>query len=221
MTEAHDDDFLRDLEERIARAVAEAMQSGHADVRERVAREVAAAVAVAARTLADLDGVLRAATRGAARAAREAGGDAGLAAAVEGLGEGVERAALGAKLAFEEAASRGQAYAGDEWGRLLAELSELAQRFVDVLGRAAARAGDEVSGEVGDLRRHAERARADFEPRARKSLDALAALLRNAAARAKPPAVDAARRTAGTVFDLLGDAMKRAGERLRGRSGSV
>lgn len=206
MDEAQDRDFLHDLEDKVARAVADAIRAGdQQDVRERVAREVAAAVAVAAQTCEQLDDVLRAATRGAVRAVREADRDAGLSAAVEGLGEGIERAALGARLAFEEAAAAASPEAvREDWAGFAQELRELCVRFVDIVGRAAGHTGDRVASGVGDLTEHARRARADFEPRVRRSLEALGTT-----------GARIGRRAAAMVFATLGDAMHRASSNLR------
>ncbi len=186
------DDLLSRLEESIAAAVA----SGDR-VREKVSAAVSDATGKAAAAGAKFGDVAEAAVRGARAGADKATAGSPMREAVQGVGEGFERAALGAKLALQEARSRGFEQAEQQGAALLEGIRNGWKAFTDGLG---------------DLREHAGTSGDDIRARLDRAVGALADELKGSPG--SIPGVDAAKKTAGTLFESLGEAIRRAGRAL-------
>lgn len=194
----------RDVSRRVAVAVESAVKesAGAADALVDVARQTAAGAA---------DGLerVRASERGKA-----------LSEVLDGLGEGLSRAGQGAKLAVEEAASRGKAFAQEDLSRLGSQFDGLRRGLADAIVASFDRGSRELRESLGDLRMHASRTADAARPGIE---DALAALRRDPAGTARGAAAagaQAGREALGALFGALGRCLERTGDRLHPRDGT-
>jgi hypothetical protein len=212
MVENHEE-AAQELERDVAKIV-----EGGAEIREKVATRTAEAMTRIGRGFQGLAGVATAALRGAIDGARGAEPRAEtLREVVDGIGDGVSRAALAARLAFDEALGRGRQFAMQDLDVLRSELSEARRHVTDAVGRAFAAAGDSATEEIDALRGHASRAVESVGPALQAALDAAQTDPSGLARGAAQASVGGAREAVGSLFAALGGYLRRAGDELRGR----
>ncbi len=131
---------------------------------------------------------------------------------LDGLGDGLERTAHSAQLAFEEAAGRGRAYAEEDLAKLRRDFEGLGDGLVGAvrtgLGTALEQAADTVE--------HVERTAAGLRPRIEEVLGAARRDPAGLAKGAVDASIGAGREAAGALFESMGRLLGKAGERMRG-----
>ena len=207
------DDEQRGLEALIAAIAAD----GRA-VRQRVGDAVAAAVAQTRSAANGIEEVVRRAANGGVQGAMRASDAAPrqvLRAVVDGVGDGIARAALAARLAFDEARSRGAGFAKRDLQQLAEGFGDAGRTLVAAFGSAAAQAGDERSEQAAGLREHVETTRRQIEPGLRRALDAVTGDPLGLAADAIDAGRSGARAAVGELFDALSGMLAEASKRLQ------
>src|SRR5690606_5005877 len=76
---------------------------------------------------------------------------------VDGVGDGLERAAQATRLAVEEAAGEGRAFAADDLRHTSEDLRTVARMFVETVDRAVSDASERTRKQVSGVRQHAGR----------------------------------------------------------------
>lgn len=208
-----DDGSWKEFETKVTRIVVEGRS-----VRERIADAVGAAIAggksVAHDVTQVIDRTAKAAASGA-RQATEASRGGVLREVVHGVGDGLSRSALAAKLAVSEGAKRGYRFAREDIDRLAREFGGAGSRVIDSFVDAVANAGDELAGQLEAVREHAQRTRDQIEPGLRSAVDAVRQDPLGLATDTARAGAGAARRATGELFDALGGLLGKAAERLR------
>lgn len=198
-------------------AIADTVALGR-DVRKRVANLVDGAARGSRGAAHGLRDVATAVARGAADGARRAtrSSDRGvLRDVVDGLGDGIARTALAAKLAVDEAGGRGRKFARQDLDRLTDDLAGAANSVRAAFADAFTAARETVAGEAEDLRRHVALAAAMFAPTVQSTLDTIRRDPSGFAADAARAGAEAARQGAGALFEAIAGFMDRAAQRLR------
>jgi hypothetical protein len=203
-----------ELRERVRAAV----EAGH-NARERVAALVAAAAEDFLGRAEGLVALTHTVLDGAADAVKNAvpqDAENRLRQVVDGLGDGLSRAAVAAKLTLEEASGQGRRFARDELEKLQKDLRLLGEMFVETVRRGAAGAIAASSAQASLLKEHAARTLESVRPSLRAALDAARGQLASLASDAASASLAASRQAAGGLFTMLGRSMQRAGEKLKG-----
>lgn len=137
---------------------------------------------------------------------------------VDGLTDGLERSAHATRLAMEEAASEGRAFAEDELRSVAADFKTIGEMFVDTVGRGLSGAAHLTEERARSVRDHAERTFQAIQP----SLDKAAhSALHDPIGLAGESAVAAAKLTrdaAGGLLSTVGKLLQSTGDRIRPRS---
>ncbi len=207
-----DAEAAHDFEKDVERIVEEGRE-----IRERVAARVAEAVTRIGGAFASLAQIGAATVQGALEGARGAPErERILKDVVDGLGDGVSRAALAARLACDEALGRGRSFATDDLERLRRELGGAGHQVAEAVGRTVGAAGDEVAEQADALRGHTKRAFETVAPAIRAAVDAARDDPKGLARDASHASTQAARQAAGALFAAIGGFLGRTGDRLRG-----
>ena len=208
-----------DQQDRLRDRIEQIVNEGQ-DVRGRV-REAFEEAAVQAQGLAgQLADILKSTAEGAAKGSQGKPDTGPLKDVVDGLGDGLQRTANAARLAMEEAASKGKAYAEDDMNSFASEFATLGKLFADTVSRAASKAGEHSADVLRDLKDHAQRTAENIEPDLRRAYDAAKNDAPGAARDIAAGANDMVRENGGKLLETIGDLFKRAGESLGGSAGA-
>lgn len=192
---------------------------------ENVTQRVREVVESAAQSLGDagkegqhrLTSLMSAAIDGASSAVKGAAPDhaeSTLRQVIDGLGEGLQRTANATRLAVEESASSGKAYAVQDLKGLADDFKTLGQLFVETVEKHSKTAMGQATEQVSSLRSHAERTLQGLRP----SLDdAASAAMKDPIGLAGETAQSAAkiaREATGSLFGAVGKMLGDAGDKL-------
>lgn len=133
---------------------------------------------------------------------------------VDGLGDGLRRSANATKLAVEEAASEGKTYASEDLKKVGENLRTISDLFAETVRDALKVASGKGRESFDNVAQHAERTMESIRPALK---DAASTATRDPVKLAGETAETAAnltREAAGSLFNAIGGALKRAGETL-------
>ncbi len=200
------------LEQDVERIV----ESGE-NVRERVREAVEETVKETRATpsrLAELTGsTIEAATRAVERSTPQ-DPESTLHQVVDGLGDGLQRTANATRLALQEAAGEGKAYATEDLKGVADDFRTLSGMFVDSVEAAFKSAAGRTRDQAGAIRDHASRTIKSIEPSVRSAAEAAAGDPIGLAAESASSAVKLTRHATGALFSSIGGILKSAGDRL-------
>jgi len=202
-------------------AVADAGADDSASVRERIRAVVERAAAAPGRAAQEgagsLERVVGDVLDGAARGARTLADDrqgTALAETLEGLSDGLTRTANATKLAIEEAASRGKAFADDDLRHAADDLRAIERLLRESGERLARGLGDNLRQGAGDLADHASRAADALAPAVESAISAAARNPVAFAGQSASAGVEAARMGAGALFEAAGGLLGSLGKAM-------
>jgi hypothetical protein len=205
------------MDEKFRDEVEEAVKSGdniRASVRDavesaaaRTDRATARLTELARRTLdAALDALDRSAPDDPESALRQV---------VDGLGDGLERTAHATRLAVEEAAGEGRAFASEDLKATSEDLGAIARMFVETVDHAISGASERTRKQVSGVREHASRTINSIRPSLESAADAAAGDPIGLIGESATAATRLTREAAGSLFGAVGDLLKGAGDRLK------
>ncbi len=140
---------------------------------------------------------------------------------VDGLGDGLSTAALAGKLAIEEAAARGQAFAAEDLARMTRNLTALGDRFVRTVSATGGAFKSTTQNELDALRRHVEQTHARIRPSLESVVAAAAQQPLQLARESVGAGASLARQGVGALFTAAGRSIYQAGKQLAGERRSV
>jgi hypothetical protein len=205
------------MDEKLREEVENAVKSGEdigAQVRDAVERAAARADRASVRLTQLSRSAMDAALGAIDRAAPEDPGSV-LRQVVDGLGDGLERTAQATRLAVEEAAGEGRAYAKDDLKGASEDLRTLGRMFVQTVEQAVSAAGARTRHSAADAKAHAERTLKSILPSLESAAEAAAKDPVRLAGESASAAGALTREAAGALFGAVGDVLKTAGDRLR------
>ncbi len=196
-----------------------------ADEGENVTQRVQEVIESAAQSLGDagaegrqrLTSMVSAAIDGAATAVQGAAPDhaaSTLRQVIDGLGEGLQRTANATRLAVEESASSGKAYATDDLKRIADDFRALGQLFVETVETHSKTAVGQANEQMTNLRAHAERTIAGVRPALDDAASAAMGNPLGLAGESAQAAAKAARQATGSLFSAVGKMLSDAGGKL-------
>ncbi len=186
-------------------------------VSERVRDAVEDAAGRAKATPSRLSELTQAAIDGAVNAADRSAPDnpeSTLRQVVDGVTDALQRTAQATRLAVEEAAGDGRAYAEDELHSVAADFRTVADMFVETVERAATGARDQTSKHVHALRDHAERTFNAARPSIEDAAKAAATHPISLAGESVAATAKLTREAAGGLFSAVGKLLQSTGDRI-------
>lgn len=186
---------VREVVETAARSMGEAGKSG----RDRLSSLVSAA----------MDGA-----SGAVSDATPEQAESTLRQVVAGLGEGLQRTANATRLAVEESASSGKAYAKEDLRSIADDFRTLGQMFTETVEKHSRRAMGQSSDQIDRLTGHARHTMESVRPSLESAIDAAMKDPIGLADESADAAIGMARQTAGSLFGAVGRALGEAGDRI-------
>jgi hypothetical protein len=199
----------RDIAGRVQALIERAFQSAEQAGRDAPGRMGALVSAV-------IDGAAQTVDRAAPEQAESA-----LRQVIDGLGQGLQRTANATKLAVEEAASGGKAYAAHDLKAVASDLQALGSLLTETVERAGRGVFAQAGERATSLRQHAARTVEGLRPSIE---EAAAAALRNPvglAGDSATAAVNVAKQAAGSIFSGIGRLLGSAGDRLNPPKGGA
>ena len=188
------------------------------DVRAKVAALVAEASRKAQQSgeglLALTRSVVDAATTALNRGLSSVPADGTLRQVIDGVGDGLGRAALSAKMAMEEARSQGKQFASEDLHKIKVDLTTLTSQYVQTVSEAASKTRSEASTGLNSLKEHAEHARDRMLPALKLALDAVVQDPMGMGKESLQAGLAASQYATGTLFTSMGRLLQQAGERL-------
>ncbi|MEO1583156.1 MAG: DUF6781 family protein [Planctomycetota bacterium] len=192
---------------------------------EDVTRRVREAVEAAAESLGDAGGsaqhrltsLVSAAIDGASSAVADATPEEAqstLRQVIDGLGEGLQRTANATRLAVEESASGGKAYAAEDLRGIADDFKSIGELFAETVEKHASGIMGQAAEQVAAVRSHAERTIEGVRPSLESAASAAMKDPSALAGEAAEAAVDMARQAAGSLFGAVGKMLTDAGDRL-------
>jgi len=192
---------------------------------ENVTQRVREVVESAAQSLGDagkegqhrLTSLVSAAVDGASSAVQGAAPESAestLRQVIDGLGEGLQRTATATKLAVEESASSGKAYATEDLKGIADDFKAIGELFVETVEKHSKSAMGQAGDQASSLKSHAERTVQGLRP---VLDDAAAAAMDNPvglAGETAQAAASAAKQAAGSLFGAVGKMLTDAGDKL-------
>jgi len=133
---------------------------------------------------------------------------------VDGLGDGLERSAQATRLAVEEAASEGRAYAQEDLRRVADDFRTLGEMFVGAVDHALRSASQRTGRQWDNVRDHVKRTYDGIRPSITDAARAAAEHPVGLAGESAGAAVKGAREVAGSLFNAVGGLLQRAGDTL-------
>lgn len=199
---------------------AETIVAEGGDVRARIARLVAEASESFQRRGEGLVALTRSVLAGAGDAVNKGvssvSAEGSFRQVIDGLGDGLSSAATSARLAMEEARSKGQRFAAEDLHQIRTDLKNLTSLYSKTLSDALARVRTEASSQFGDLQEHAERTLERVGPSVQSALEAAMADPLGVGKDSVQAGLAASRHAAGSLFTTIGRLLQDAGERLTG-----
>ena len=206
------------MDEKFRDEVEEAVKSGD-DIRGSVRDAVESAAARMDRTTARLTDISRRTLDAALQAIDRSAPDdpeSVLRQVVDGLGDGLQRTAQATRLAVEEAAGEGRAFATDDLRRTSDDLRAVARMFVETVDHAINDASERTRKQVAGAREHASRTINSIRPSLESAADAATSDPVGLIGETATAATRLTREAAGSLFGVVGDLLKGAGDRLKG-----
>ena len=207
----------------LVRGQVEAIVAGGKEVRQQVSGVVAEAAEKFHLFPEGLIDLTKAVMEGALEALRKSvppEPESTLRQVIDGLGDGFSTAALAGKLAIEEAAARGQAFAAEDLTRLSRNLTALGDRFVRTVSATGGALKATTQNELDALRRHIEHTHARIRP----SLESVVATAAQQPLQLARESVGAgaslARQGVGALFTAAGRSLYLVGKQLAGEKRS-
>ena len=139
---------------------------------------------------------------------------------VDGLGEGLQRTANATRLAVEESASSGKAYATQDLKSIADDFRTLGQLFTETVEKHSKRAMGQASEQIDNLNGHAQRTMESVRPSLDSAIDAAMQNPIGLAGESAGAAMNMARQTAGSLFGAVGKVLGEAGDRISPPPGS-
>jgi hypothetical protein len=133
---------------------------------------------------------------------------------VDGLGDALQRTAQATRLAVQEAAGEGKAYASEDLKQVASDFKTLSEMFVDTVGSAAKGAARGAKSEAGTVRDHAARTFQAIKPSLQSAAETALKHPLGLAGESATAAVNVTRHTAGALFSSVGNLLKTAGDKL-------
>ncbi|MEM8756934.1 MAG: DUF6781 family protein [Planctomycetota bacterium] len=205
----------------IKRSIGDVIRSG-GDVRAEARRIVEWAAESASDTAADaqrrVSETVNATIEGASAAVDRSTPDAAdstLRQVIDGIGEGLGRSAQATKLAVEEAASNGRAFAEGDLKSFAEDLRSIGELFVETVERHASSALGQASDQANALKDHAERTIGGVRPAIEDAARAAASDPAGLAGDAAQAAASVTREAAGSLFSAVGKLLGEAGDRIK------
>lgn len=133
---------------------------------------------------------------------------------IDGLGEGLQRTATATKLAVEESAGAGKAYASEDLSGIADDFKALGQLFVETVEKHSTAAMGQASEQLSNLRSHAERTVEGLRPALDDAAAAAADNPVKLAGETAQAAANLAREATGSLFGAVGKILGDAGDRI-------
>lgn len=203
------------------RAEAERIVNEGEQVRERTRRAFVDAFGDGVPTFRRLNDLAERVLDGATSGLREAkpkDRESALNEVVDGIADGMSSTATAARLAMEEAASRGKQFAKEDLDQLVDDLQALEGMFLDTVERTVKSAGSAVSDQANDLVSHARRAWERARPSIQSALDQARRHPGDVATDAAKGAARAVPATAGMLLQTMSGLLQGAGDALLGEN---
>lgn len=192
---------------------------------ENVTQRVREVVESAARSLGDagaegqhrLTSLVSAAIDGASSAVQGVAPDhaeSTLCQVIDGLGDGLQRTANATRLAVEESASSGKAFATEDLKNVADDFKAIGQLFIETVEKHSKTALGQASDQVSSLKSHAERTIEGLRPALDDAAAAAADNPMGLAGETAQAAANIARQSAGSLFGALGKVLTDAGDKL-------
>ena len=200
----------------VQEGVEEIVRSGIA-ISDRVAGLVSRAAVKAQDAGKDLGGVAQEAVTGALDAVEERDGSSRsdqFEEVIQGLAHGFSNAALTARLAIEEATSKGRAFAETDLQKMRSDLETLSSLYAETISQGIHKLGDVSSTEFSRLSEHAQAAAERLKPALAATVDAVREHPLESAQDAAQASGQAVMKTAGSLFSMVGEFLSGVGERL-------
>lgn len=205
------------MDEKFRDEVEEAVKSGD-NIRDSVRDAVESAAARTDRATARLTDLTRRTLDAALQAIDRSAPDdpeSVLRQVVDGLGDGLERTAQATRLAVEEAAGEGRAFAADDLRSTSEDLRTVARMFVETVDHAISDASERTRNQVSGVRQHASRTVDAIRPSLESAAEAAASNPLSLISESATAATKLTREAAGSLFGVVGDMLKGAGDRLK------
>jgi len=135
---------------------------------------------------------------------------------VDGLSDGLSSAANATRLAFEEARSRGEAFAKEDVDRAIRDLRELEQQFTETIWGAMKRAGRETGEQAKSLFEHTQRTASHMRPILDSAIEAARQHPVEFAGETAKASVKAGAHAAGMLLQSVSGLLQGAGDVLTG-----
>ncbi len=203
----------------LVRGQVEAIVAGGKEVRQQVATVVAESSEkfhLLPEGLVELSQVVMEGAVDALRKAVPPEPESTLRQVIDGLGDGLSTAALAGKLAIEEAAARGQAFAAEDLTRMSRNLTALGDRFVRTVSATGGAFKSNTQKELDALRRHIENTHARIRPPLESVVAAAAQQPLQLAKESVGAGASLARQGLGALFTAAGRSIYEAGKQLSG-----
>jgi hypothetical protein len=133
---------------------------------------------------------------------------------LDGLGAGLQRTANATRLAVEESASTGKAYAAEDLSSIAEDFRTLGDMFTETVEKHTTRAAGQTSEQIDRLSEHARHTMESVRPSLESAIDAALKDPIGLADESADAAISLARQTAGSLFGAVGKALGEAGERI-------
>ena len=196
----------------------EAIVTEGRDVRGRVTALVAEASHAAQQSgeglLALARSVVDAATQSLNKGISSVPADGTLRQVIDGVGDGLSRAAMSAKMAVEEARAQGKQFAAEDLHKIKDDLTSLTSLYVQTVSDAASKTKSEASAGLSSLLEHAEQARDRMLPAVKSAIDAVIQDPKGMGKESLQAGLAASQYATGTLFSTMGRFLQEAGRRL-------
>jgi len=142
---------------------------------------------------------------------------------IDGVSAGLQSVAQSTQYAIQEAASRGQRFAGEDLDRARRDLNGISDILMDTVKYFTSRFSDEASSAMRDLKTHAERAAGNVTPAVKSTIDAITRHPVQTAGEAASTAIRGGQLTAGALLGAMSSMLGSAAdlldpERQRGKA---
>ncbi|MEL6499509.1 MAG: DUF6781 family protein [Planctomycetota bacterium] len=192
---------------------------------ENVTQRVREVVESAARSLGDagaegqqrLTSLVSAAIDGASSAVQGSAPDhaeSTLRQVIDGLGDGLQRTANATKLAVEESASSGKAFATEDLKNVAEDFKAIGQLIVETVEKHSKTALGQATGQMSNLKSHAERTVEGLRPALDDAAAAVTGDAMGLAGETAQAAANIAREATGSLFGALGRVLGDAGDKI-------
>ncbi|MBL1218750.1 MAG: hypothetical protein D8M59_14805 [Planctomycetes bacterium] len=208
------------MDEQLKQDVGRIVEDGH-QIRDRVREAVEGAAQRVKATPSRLADLSQSAITGAVEAVDRSTPDdpeSTLRQVVDGLGDGLQRTAQATRLAVEEAAGEGKAYASEELRSVAEDFRTIGDLFVETVSRGISGAKAQTAARLQSVRDHAEHTFSDIRPTIEDAATAAARDPIGLAGESAATAARISREAAGSLLSSVGRLLSSAGDRLQPKS---